>query len=285
MDLKYYGLCLVTFTARLIPLRFGYWLAERGGDVFFLLSTRRRKMVGNNIQRAMGVENISTLKRQIRYVFRNAAKNYFDLTKLSKMNLANLNGQVKIEGIPHLAQAVKNGKGVIIATAHLGNFEFGAHVVAAQGFEMMILIEAYDDSTPFLRKLAALRQGKVVRIFPVDMKGLKECLKTLQSGGTVTIVCDRDMQGNGIKTPFFGKETAFPVGVVDLALRTGAAVIPIFSLRGPQNTTSIYIEPPLKLADSEDPDQAIKNNLEVLVAVLEKYIRTYPEQWVVLEPI
>jgi phosphatidylinositol dimannoside acyltransferase len=285
MDLKYYGLCLVTFIAGLIPLRFGYWLAERGGDVFFLLSTRRRKMVAKNIQRAMGVENTSTLTRQVRHVFRNAAKNYFDLTKLSKLNLTNLDGKVKIEGIANLAQAVYGGKGVIIATAHLGNFEFGAHVVAAQGFEMMILIEAYDDSTPFLRKLAALRKGKGVRIFPVDMKGLKECLKTLQSGGTVTIVCDRDMQGNGIKTPFFGKETAFPVGVVDLALRTGAAVIPIFSLRGPQNTTTIYIEPPLKLADSEDPDQAIKNNLEVLVAVLEKYIRTYPEQWVVLEPV
>jgi KDO2-lipid IV(A) lauroyltransferase len=286
MNFKYWGLCLGVGIARFIPLRLGYWLAERGGDVFFLFSTRRRKMVGNNIQRAMGgAENKRTLKRQVRNVFRNAARNYFDLTKISRMDLKNLDGKIKIEGIPHLTQAVNNGKGVIIATAHLGNFEFGAHVVAAQGFEMMILIEAYDDSTPFLRKLAALRRGKGVRIFQVDMMGIKECLKTLQRGGTVTIVCDRDLQGNGIKTLFFGEETSFPAGVVDLALRTGAAVVPIFSLRGSNNITSIFIEPPLKLVNSEDPDQAKKANLEVLVAVLEKYIRTYPEQWVVLEPI
>jgi lauroyl/myristoyl acyltransferase len=285
MNSKYWGLCLVAGIARFIPLQFGYWLADRGGDMFFLLSTRRRNMVGNNIQRAIGIENKNTLTRQVRYVFRNAAKNYFDLTKLSQMNLKNLDGQVKIEGMPHLTGAVNNGKGVIIATAHLGNFEFSAHVVAAQGFEMMILIEDFDDSNPFLRKLAGLRRGTGVRIFPVDMMGLKECLKTLRRGGIVTIVCDRDLQGNGIKTLFFGEETTFPVGVVDLALRTGAAIVPIFGLRGPKNTTSIFIEPPLNLADSENPDQAIKANLEVLVAVLEKYIRKYPDQWVVLEPI
>jgi KDO2-lipid IV(A) lauroyltransferase len=285
MNSKYWGLCLVAGVARFVPLHFGYWLADPGGDLFFLLSARRRYTVSNNIQRAVGIENKNALNRQVRCVFRNAARNYFDLTKLSKMDLKNLEGQVKIEGIPHLTEAVNNGKGVIIATAHLGNFEFSAHVLAAQGFEMLILIEDFDDSNPFLRKLAGLRRGAGVRIFPVDMTGLKECLKTLRRGGIVTMVCDRDIQGNGVKTPFFGEETAFPVGVVDLALRTGASVVPIFGLRGPKNTTSIFIEPPLNLTDHENPDQATRANLEVLVAVLEKYIRKYPEQWVVLEPV
>jgi KDO2-lipid IV(A) lauroyltransferase len=200
------------------------------------------------------------------------------------MNLKNLDGKVRIEGMHHLTRAVNNGKGVIIATAHLGNFEFGARVIAAQGIEMMILIEAFD-SGPFLRKLAVLRRGKGVRIFPVGIGGLKEAIQTLRGGGTVTIVCDRDLQGNGIKTPFFGKETSFPVGVVDLALRTGAVIVPIFSLRGSKNTTSIFIEPPLKLSDIENRDQDLRADLEGLIAILEKYIRKYPEQWVVLEPI
>ena len=285
MDFKYYSLSLVSFVARIVPMRVGYFIAECGGDVFFLLSRKRRTAVGNNILRAVGVQEKSKIRREIRYVFRNAAKNYFDITKLSQMDLENINGLVKIEGMEHLTRAVNAGKGVIIATAHLGNFEFAAHVVAAHGFEMKILIEAYDDSNPFLRKLAGMRQGKGIKTLPVDMRGMKECLKSLLRGGTVTIVCDRDMQGTGVKTPFFGKETSFPVGVVDLAYRTGAAVVPIFSLRGPGNTTSIFIEPPLQLSELKDHDQALKANLESLVAVLEKYIRRCPEQWVVLEPI
>jgi phosphatidylinositol dimannoside acyltransferase len=286
MNFKYWGLCLAASVARIIPLSTGYWLAERGGDVFYLFSTRRRRMVGNNIRRAMGLtENERIPRGRVRYVFRNAAKNYFDLTKLSFIDKENLDGKVKIEGIQHLKEAVERGKGVIIATAHLGNFEFSAHVVAALGYDMTILIEAYDDSAPFLRKLAALRRGQGIRILPVDLLGVKECLKTLQRGGTVTIVCDRDLQGNGIKTPFFGKETSFPVGVVDLAQRTGAAVIPIFSLRGPKNTSTIFVEPPLKLVNSQNREQDLKANLTVLVSVLEKYIRSCPEQWVVLEPV
>jgi lauroyl/myristoyl acyltransferase len=55
-------------------------------------------------------------------------------------------------------------------------------------------------------------------------------------------------------------------------------------LRGAHNTTSVFIEPPLILADFENHDQALKANLQRLVVILEKYLRTYPEQWVVMEP-
>jgi PAS domain S-box-containing protein len=102
--------------------------------------------------------------------------------------------------------------------------------------------------------------------------------------GTVTILCDRDIQGNGIKVKFLGKETSFPVGVVDLALRTGAAIVPIFSLRKTNNTTSIFVEAPLKLSDIQDHDPALRDSLKSLVAIIEDYIHTYPEQWVVLDP-
>ena len=155
-------------------------------------------------------------------------------------------------------------------------------MIASRGIDMMILVEAFN-STPFLRKLVALRRRNGVRILPVGMGGMKEGIQTLRRGGTVAIVCDRDIQGNGIKVKFLGEETSFPVGVVDLALRTGAAVVPMFSLRSPNNTTSIFVEPPLKLSDIQDHDQALRASLKCLVAILEKYIHTYPEQWVVLE--
>jgi phosphatidylinositol dimannoside acyltransferase len=285
MNHRYNGLCLAAFLVRFVPLRFGYFLAACGGNIFSLLSDGRRKTVSNNMQRAIGKqENTRLIQQKVRQVFRNAAKNYFDILKLSQINWHDLDSKVKIIGMSHLTGAVNEGKGVIIATAHLGNFEFGAHAVASQGIDMLILVEAFN-STPFLRKLAALRRGKRVRVVPTDIGGMKDAFQTLRRGGTVTIVCDRDIEGNGIKTQFLGQETSFPVGVVDLALRTGAAIIPIFSLRQSNNTTNIFIEPPLILSDIRDRDQALKVNLDRLVAVLEKYIRAYPEQWVVLEPL
>lgn len=285
MDFKYYGLCLAVLMARFIPMRLGYFLAERGGDAFFLLSAKRRNNISNNVQRATGPDkNKRKILQKTHCVFKNAAKNYFDLTKLSQMDWKNLDGKVTIERMYHLTRAINEGKGVIIATAHLGNFEFGAHVIASKGVNMMILVEAFE-SNPLLRKLVALRRRIGVRILPVGIGGMKEGIRTLRRGGTVTIVCDRDIQGNGIKVKFLGEETSFSVGAVDLALRTGAAIVPVFSLRKSNNTTSIFVEPPLKLTNIENHDQAVRANLECLVAIFEKYIRAYSEQWVVLEPI
>ncbi len=146
---------------------------------------------------------------------------------------------------------------------------------------MLILVENFKDF-PVLRKLVTLRQRRGIRIMAVNIGGIREAINTLRRGETVLIVFDRDIHGNGIDVNFLGRQTSFPVGVVDLALRTRAAIVPIFSLRGPHHTTSIFIEPPLVQSDAESRDESLKQNLGSLVAILEKYVRTYPEQWVAI---
>jgi len=266
-------------------MRPGYFLAECVGNLLFLLSARYRNIIGGNIKRVTGPElNEKSLRRKVRSVLKNLTKNYFDLTKLPQLSLENLEENVTIEGWLHLADAVNNTRGVIIATAHLGNFEHAARVLALRGIKMTILVEAFD-SAPFLRNISKLRQRNGSRILPVSVSAMKESMRILRNGGTMTIVCDRDIQGNGLKVNFFGEETSLPLGAVSLALRTGAAIVPVFSVRKSSNRLAIYIEPPLELVDSENRSHSERTNLEKLVVMLEKYIRQYPEQWVVLEPI
>ena len=285
MDLRYRALRLAVLAVRLLPMRLGYFLAECGGDALFLLSARHRNIVGNNIKHVLGVQpDKRRLRRQVRSVLKNMAKNYFELTKLSQLRLENFEGSVTIEGWHHLTQAVNNARGTIIATAHLGNFDFAAQVLALRGIEMAIFVEAFD-STPFLRCIAQLRQGNGSRILPVSAGALRDCLQMLRHGGTVGIVCDRDIQGNGLKVKFFGEETSLPSGAISLALRTGATIVPIFSVRKSDNRFAICIEPPLDLVDSGNRSHSVRANLERLVSIMENYICQYPEQWVVLEPI
>jgi KDO2-lipid IV(A) lauroyltransferase len=149
---------------------------------------------------------------------------------------------------------------------------------------MTIFVEALD-STPVLRNIAELRQRNGCRILPVSIGAMRDGLQILRDGGTVAIVCDRDIQGNGLKVKFFGEETSLPPGAISLALRTGATIVPLFSVRKSSNRSVIYIEPPLRLVDIGNRSHSVKANLERLVAIMERYIRQYPEQWVVLEPI
>ncbi len=283
--LRHYVLKLASAVARFLPIRVGYFLAECGGFALFLLSARRRNIVSDNIKRVLGVEpNKSGLRWKVCNVFKNTAKSYFDLIRLSQIRFKDIEGRVTVEGWHHLTKAVANMKGTIIATAHLGNIELAAQVLTARGIEMTVLVEPFD-SNPALRKIAELRRINMCRLLPVSIGAMRDGLQILRRGGTLAIFCDRDVQGNGLKVKFFGEETTLPVGAVSLALRTGATIVPVFSVRKASNHLAIHIEPPLRLVANGNRSQSVRANLERLVAIMERYIRQYPEQWMVLEPV
>ncbi len=285
IDLSYQVLRLSAVVASFLPMRLGYFLADCGGYALFLLSARRRSIIGDNIRRISKVEqDESRVRRDVCCVFKNSLKNYFDLTKLSQSHFQNPEGSVTIEGWHHLAKAVTEARGTIIASAHLGNFELAVQFLTARGIKIAIIVEPYD-STAFLRNIAKLRRRNGCRLLPVSMGAIKDGLQLLRRGGTLAITCDRDVQGNGVNIKFFGEETSLPSGAVSLALRTGASIVPVFSVRKSNNRFTIYIEPPLKLIDTGNRDDIVKANMESLAAIMERYIRQHREQWVVLKPI
>jgi len=285
MNLNYYALRITAAVMRFLPIRFGYFIAELGGNALYLLSKRRRNITSNNIKHVLGT-NVDKRRLQpaVRSIFKNMVKNYFDLIKLPQLELDNLGKSVTFNGWHYLEKALSSERGTIIATAHLGNFDFAAQVLAARGIKMAIFVEDFN-STPVLGFIDKLRQINGVTTLPVSSSTLRDALQILRQGGTLVIVCDRNIQGNGLKVKFFGEETSLPFGVVSLALRTGAAIVPMFSVRKSGNRFVIYTEAPLRLANTGSRSQAVRANLERLIAIMERYIRQYPEQWVVLEPI
>ncbi|MFC1872135.1 lysophospholipid acyltransferase family protein [Chloroflexota bacterium] len=285
MDFRYRLLRLAAKAAQYFPVRLGYHFAVLCGDILFLFSAKHRNIVGDNIKHVLDSETGNRRHRATtRNVFKNLAKNYFDLTRLSKLRLDKLQENVTIEGWHNLSDIGNVNRGIILASAHLGNFDFACRILALRGINMTVFVEDFK-SAPFLRNVARLRKGNGVRTIPVNTSTLKEGLQVLRHGGTVGIVCDRDIQGNGMKINFFGESTSLPVGAVSLALRTGAAIVPIFSVRQSDNHYSICIEPPLKLTSNGNRSHSLKEGVEKLAAIMEGYIRKYPEQWVVLEPI
>jgi lauroyl/myristoyl acyltransferase len=275
----------LVFIARLLPIRFCYFLSACGGYFFFLFSATRRSIVRSNMLRVLPTESDKGRQQQrVCEVFRNSAKNYFDLARMSSLHSDNVDRIVTIEGWQHLADAVNNETGTILASAHLGNFELVPQVLSLRGIKAASLVEPFD-STPFLRTAAQLRQSNGCTIIPVNSGGLRDGLKILRNGGTVVILCDRDIQGHGRKVPFFGEETSLPYGAVKLALHTGATILPVFCVRKSFERSVIYIEPPLRLVDAGNRHASAKVNLERLVAIMERYIRQYPEQWTVFEPV
>ena len=283
--LKYWAFRIASIIMPLLPVRVGYSVAVFFGDLAYFTARRSRQAVTQNIGKALGPEATNgKLNKTVRSVFRNAAKNYLDLLRIPTCDLAHLNGNLAIHGWRYFEKAKSEGKGVILATAHLGSFDLIAQVLAARNVGLTVLAEPLKPACLF-RFVTKLRESKGQTFLPVGLPALKATLRSLRRGGVVAVACDRDILRNGLALPFFGEETTFPVGAVKLALRTGAAIIPAFSVRRADDRFDLYVEPPLPVTVAGDHEQSVRQNLPKVITTMEKYIRCHPDQWVVFNPV
>ena len=120
--------------------------------------------------------------------------------------------------------------------------------------------------------------------------GTRDALEQLRRGALVALIADRDILGTGVVTTFFGAPAPLPPGPIELALRTGAAVVPCFVLRrdasvraGPR--CAVRFLPPLALSRTSDRPADLHKGLEALARALEVGISMAPDQWFALQPV
>ncbi|MBI4498115.1 MAG: lysophospholipid acyltransferase family protein [Chloroflexi bacterium] len=272
----------------LLPERLTYALATGAGDLAYLLYAPGRRVVRDNLRHVLG-PNVSPgrLRRTTREVFRTTARNYVNLFLLPQVDLDTLDRQVLWQGLPYFEEALARGQGMVLAGAHLGSFDILSQLAAHRGTPLAVLVEPLRQPQLF-RLVAGLRSSLGLRMLPTTPAGIKTAIKLLRAGGVVGILCDRDIQHRGLRLDFFGEEASLPTGAVELALRTGAALVPCFGLRLGFRRYAICFEPPLDLPEGEglERDPAlVRTHVVRLAQIIESYVRKYPGQWVVFERI
>ena len=276
---------LASILCPLVPRPIGCLLAGYLGSLAYYLVPGSRRVVQDNMRVVLG-SGASARKANwlARRVFRNAAKNYFELFWLKKLDLSRLGGLVRFEGSEHFKGALDEGKGVIVITAHLGNFDICGQEIAAKSFDMTILLEPLQPPQ-LLDLVLKLRVSKGVRFVPVGPSALKEAMRVLKRGGAVGIACDRDIQKSGTRMPFFGEMASLPLGAAQIAVRTGARIVPAFGERLSDDSFVIHADPPLEIDRTGDFVADTAAAMAKIVGALEKHIGANPDQWVVFERI
>ena len=179
-----------------------------------------------------------------------------------------------VEGHEHYEAARAMKRGAIIATAHMGSFEAGAAAIVDR--ERAVHVVFKRDETRFERVRTTLRAKLGVIEAPVD-EGWPLWLRlreALMRDEVVMVQADRVMPGQkGSRVPFLHGHLLLPTGPVKLAIASGAPIVAVFAIRTADHRIRIHVEPAIVVAD--DPHASL---LEI-AAVLERYVRTYPEQW------
>ena len=280
---RYYLFILAEHTLSRLPRRIGYLIATLVGDIIYLVSPRIRGTIASNVMHVMGAESDDAeVRRVVRGVLRNASKNYLDLIRIPRMKPQQIKRQVTPHGVHHLVDALARGKGVMLVTAHFGSFDMAVQLLAVHSVRTTIPVEALEPER-LLDHVVSLRKNKGLNIIPAKSGALQALIKALRNGEIVLIACDRDITGEAPKALFFGEETRLPDMAVRIALRTGAAIIPVFNLRRDGGRYDVYVEPPIEVESNGNANVA--EHMNQVIRIMEKYIKSCPEQWAVLEPV
>ena len=237
-----------------------------------------RRLALEHLARAIGQERSEPERRRIaRAVFENLGRSALEWLRLPGLSDRALQQLVRCEGLEHLRSALREGRGVIAVTAHIGNWELIALYLRSLGFEGAVLARRlrYPEYEAFLTSMRAAKG-----VATLARGSLKETARCLRANRIVGMLPDQDVDSlEGMFVDFFGHPAHTPVGPAALSLMTGAPIVPCFMIReGPR--FRLVIEPPLHAPVGADRAEALRELTEAWSGAVESHIRRFPEQWV-----
>lgn len=262
-----------------LPSRAAYALADLLGAAWYRLAADRRGLVAANLGRVCAATGRPTSGRSfrdlVRAAFRNHARYYLELLRAPHYPLAEITEWVEVPQWSAFEPVLRAGPGMLISS-HLGNFEPFGVFMAAHGFRPLAPVEEIEPPELFAF-LAKRRGGASVELVPLS-RARKALSTELRAGGTVGIIGDRDLNGDGLPVTMFGHPTTMPLGPALLAVTHGAGVIVGRCLRtGPDRflADGEVVELPSTGNRRLDTDELTAR----LAARFERDIADAPEQW------
>jgi len=190
-------------------------------------------------------------------------------------------------GVEQLEAARALGRGVILVTAHLGNWELGGLLLAHRGLPMSVVtLEEPTAELTRWRDAFRLRAGiRTYAVGPGHNFAFVELIAALRRGEVVAMLVDRPYAGSGESVEFFGRRTKFSTAPALLWQHTGAAVVPAFVLRNETGRYTAFADAPLPLALHAESRAGLAANTQIVATHFENIIRQHPDQWFNYVPI
>lgn len=197
---------------------------------------------------------------------------------MDRLNSRNYNKYMVGENVHNLLDAYKKGKGVIILSAHIGNYEWGAALMSFLGLPVALLSIEY--KTEYIKNMYEHNRNKTGEEVFYVRRSFSDPVRFIKNGGILALACDRAFGASSFKVKMFGEYIELPKGAFFLASRLKVPVIPAFAPKERDGKYHVYFEEPLEISRGKMEEGAKR-----FVNILEGYIKKYSEQWLVFEKI
>jgi len=263
-----------------LPEAWLYSFAKAIASLGYTFARKQRNIAFESLSFAFGDEKTQAEKEQIaRDCFMFMSKSAAELLFLmDKPNI--LEKQVSFTGEENLRQALAKGSGVILVSAHFGNFPLMLGRLAIAGYKTAAIMRQMKDTRVEKMFLKKRQRYNIKTIYSQPRKACVDTtIRFLRDNGLVFIPIDQNFGTSGVFVDFFGKKAATATGPVVLASRTKAAIIPCFIIRQKDDTHNIVFEKQVDLEQGEGDQETIAINIQKLTGIIESYIRRYPAEW------
>ncbi|MCK9603034.1 MAG: lysophospholipid acyltransferase family protein [Candidatus Omnitrophica bacterium] len=278
--LSWLGLKLCSLIIKVIPGSCLYGFARGVAALGYSLARKQRNIALDSLEIAFGQEKSSAEIEEIaKDCFATMAKSAVELMFLMERPQV-LQKRVQLVGKENLEAALSGGKGVILVSAHFGNFPLMMARLSIGGWKIAGIMRPMRDSRVEKFFLAKRNLVGVKTIYSQPRKACVEnSIRALRNNELLFIPIDQNFGEGGVFVNFFGRKAATATGPIVLAKRTKATILPCFIVRQKDDTHKIIFEKPLKLEEAQNEESSVLINIQKLTDIIEFYIRKYPAEW------
>lgn len=274
---------LAVAVLNLLPRRIALRLGEAAGSLLYAIAerTRFRGAVTRTIRTAFpdrftDAEVDALARRHARDLLKTAV----EVARFRELPALLARGDIRAGGLEHLEAALAEGRGAVLLSAHLGNWELLISALGLLGYPVHAVV-LRQSSTLFNRWLVRERERFGSKVVYADEATREGVARILEGNGLLLLLADHHHYGGSARNivDFFGRPVSVPGGPVAYSTRFRAPLIPIYTLREAGDRHRIVVEPPLQLIETGRPGEDFLANCRLYISVFERWITEHPDQW------
>lgn len=248
------------------------------GDIWRLVDVPRRRTVVRNLEFTQPHLSRAEIRSLTRGIFQHLGITLLEISQMGFFSQEDILSSVRVVGAEHFRDAKNGAGGVVLISAHLGNWEMALQFAACYFPVPVLTVAKHMRFKPLDRWLTNLRTRLGARVIFKE-GAFAEMAKTVRNGGVVILLVDMSRRRDGVDVNFFGHKATATPGAALVALRCNSPVIPGFCFRGADGRLTARFYPAVPIQRTGDLRSDVAVNTQLITDVLERAIREHIDQW------
>jgi KDO2-lipid IV(A) lauroyltransferase len=254
-------------------------MGKLAGALLYFLDVPHRRLTRSHLHLCYPQWSPDHIRQLSKRIFKNVGITLLEVFRMAFISRKTLLSMFRIEGEEHLLNALRNNRGVIVISAHMGNwlngFQFGG-CYFQKSFTGIVRRFRYKFLDRWFHFLLTRFGNEII----YKKWAMTQMQQTLRKRGVVVVTIDQGRRKQGVDVDFFGHKATITPAIALLALRCKSPVIPIYCLRESDGRHTIHMLPALKMERTKDLRADLQKNTQKMMNAVEDMIRQYPDQWI-----